>query len=223
MRRPARQSLIAVVFFAVLCGLAAANAVSERESVDRPESLAPLEDRLPRKDSATAEAPRHGPGGHEWRVLVWQSRSGKTCGQPGQVVGGRVGIIDGVDKRFRPWSLDEATPCDDPEALPDRYPILLHRTTFYEVAGGPATIIWGIARADVDAVRVRAPNGDEVRTHPTARGAFLTAYSEQESVGTFTVTVELRDGSESVMEMPAPATARSAAPPGSTPPETNAP
>jgi hypothetical protein len=158
-----------------------------------------------REGSADAEGASHGPDGQEWRVFVWESRSGKRCGMPGQVVAGQVGMIDRQDKKFRPWRpVDEDMPCEDPEALPDNIPILLHRTTMFEVAGGPTTLIWGLAKANVAVVRVRAPSGAEVRMEPTKRGAFVATYSEEESAGTFTVTAELRDGGEVVMEMAQP-------------------
>jgi hypothetical protein len=182
-----------------------ASALSGSDSAQGPPPRAPAEDRDVREGSQAAEGASRGPGGYEWRVLVWESRSGKRCGMPGQVVAGQVGMVRRDDKHFgalRPD--DEDLPCEDPEALPDDLPIGLHRTGLNWVAPEPTTLIWGLAKANVAVVGVRAPTGDEVRMEPTKRRAFIAAYGEQESAGPFTVTAELHDGGEAVMTMPQP-------------------
>jgi hypothetical protein len=198
MRRPARNGVLVLAFvLSVPAGVAAGSALTGQD----PPAPPPAADRIPRDNSAAAEGESRGPDGYTWRVLVWQSQSGRLCAMPGQVVGGRVGTVRSRDKRFRPWPIDDAVPCEDPSTLTDQDPLNLKSTTHYEIDGGPTTLIWGLARSDVTAVTVRAPDGSERRVELSSRGAFVAAYPEQPNDVIFRVTAELRDGREAVMEM----------------------
>jgi hypothetical protein len=198
MKWSTRHGLLALALLAsVPAGVAAGSALTGQDLPPRP----PAQDYIPRENSAAAEGESRGPDGHAWRVLVWQSQSGKLCALPGQLVGGRVGIVSGRDSKFRPWRIDDAGPCEDPSALTDDYPVYLQGTTHYEAEGGPTTLIWGLARSDVTTVTVHAPDGSQTQLRPSVRGAFVAAYPEQPDGVIFQVTAKLRDGREAAMKM----------------------
>ena len=193
-RRPDRRRFglnrlwIAAAVVAIVSGATGAAALTSAP----PERPTPADrERQPGTEQiGSAVRPTAGP---PWAVMTYRSTSGKRCAVVGQNVDGQVGQVDGRDLRFRPYEPD-GLPCTD---LDD-----VHVSGFGAVAGGPVTLVWGIA---TNATTVRVQTRDSSReVSPGREGEWLVAYARRTEEA-FKITVTNRDGTSSVRNVDAPA------------------
>jgi hypothetical protein len=174
------------------------------------ETLTPI----PGSEHAEARAPDPA-GGPGWAVPVLDTRQGAKCvGQPGQVVGDRIGWVDttyglftpahptGLECLDRSEAMTDAHPCllgwggggpDDPLAE-KADPLLRRAHTQRRISGGRFQITV-TCRDDVDRVTIRTPR--DLRTLvPSARGHVVFAlYDGTFPSGEIVATYHRRDGS----------------------------
>src|SRR5688500_3718555 len=111
-----RLSFLLLALAAVCAGVGVASATMS--TGPQPDPAHEPADSQPAPESDSVEGKAQVPDGPPWSVLVYKSKSAKTCAVVGQKVGERVGQVDRFDKRFRAFTLGDGPPCDDYEALP---------------------------------------------------------------------------------------------------------
>lgn len=162
----------------------------------------PLADGVPESQSSEGQdsSPRGGP---PWAVQVYRSPDGKLCGRPGQTLDGRVGQLDHRG-RLHEYPLEGAR-CVDPTALPDSAPLTVGLTAYdFDNQTGrraPVSLVWGLARSDVDPVTVELPQGRRRLRVADRGGAYVAAYPG-DIVNAVRVTATLHDGREATVTLP---------------------
>lgn len=162
-----------------------------------------IQEETVRVGTADATDPRGGP---PWAMLEYSAADGRRCGKPGRRVGGRVGVLR------RNGSLGGTEPseggvCVDVSSLSDAAPLVWHVSALLEdpTSGrrDPVSFVWGLARPEVESVRVSTQVGERVaRVGPG--GTYIAVLPGQVAPYGATLTAMLDDGSTREVTVPPP-------------------
>jgi hypothetical protein len=142
---------------------------------------------------ATAANPR---GGKPFGVLVYRNAEGERCAALGEVQGDRVGAYGHDENGFTELPLDKGGTCGlNPQPLTFN----LERAA---IEGGRTTI-WGIARSDVERIRISVGRGQGARViQPAESGAYIAVLGGQVTAET-TIIAETASGDSEPIVVPA--------------------
>jgi hypothetical protein len=173
---------------------------------------------VPGTTEIEARAPDPG-GGPSWGVLTAKGSRGGWCfGYAGQIVGDRVGQIDGrIGSLYEDTGTSLGEQCSDP-----RYPLTRQRPFVYGSEGGSGLTegevdlgrpllrtlpgrfaLYGMTLPSVKLITISTPR--DVRTiAPSPRAhAFITVYDGSFASGKITITATFADGSRITQSQPA--------------------
>jgi len=182
---PAVKTAAAMTATAVL-GVSAASAVVGPSTVaptGQSPVAAPGTDRI----AQTMPDPE---AGLRWAVRSYASTSGGSCVEAGRLKSGRFGQID-AGQVFRAAPVQEAGSCADLR----EEPVLLAINHYPAIErGGPRTVLFGQATAEVAELVVTGPGGLQRRLVPGAGGGFILPLAGALAPTDLPVQITLRDG-----------------------------
>lgn len=154
-------------------------------------------------NAADAADPRGGP---PWAMLEYRTADGRRCGKPGRRVGGQVGILR-RDGSLGGTDPSEGGVCVDVSAIPREAPLVWHVSALLEDPQtgrrDPVSFVWGLARPEVEAVRVSTRLGER-RAAVGPGGTWIAVLPGQVAPDGATLTALLADGSTREVTIPPP-------------------